>query len=228
VHAGTRGRSRPLSLRRLPTEHTRRRSRVVFVSSQARETRASNGFPRRRRSPRQGGPVPNRVPKRRPEHSARKEENPAGMRDRGWRDPDSNRGHHDFQSWTRISLTTAESLQMCVFAPGGGGGPIAANCGLFSSIWAPIGGSVPNRIAASRYVPWRVSAGQFATRFDGTRIMESLGSNGPSSPADHLVDLPAITLEQPEATTARVSAKSRSGGTTSRAPTTPCQDDCCR
>jgi len=27
-----------------------------------------------------------------------KNENPAGMRDCGWRDPDSNRGHHDFQS----------------------------------------------------------------------------------------------------------------------------------
>ena len=37
--------------------------------------------------------------------------------------------------------------------------------------------------------------------------MESRGSNGPSSSADHLVDLPAITLEQPEATTGRVSAK---------------------
>src|SRR4051794_12014034 len=34
---------------------------------------------------------------------------------------------------------------MWVFAPGGGRGPIAANCGLLSSIWAPIRGSVPNR-----------------------------------------------------------------------------------
>ena len=28
----------------------------------------------------------------------------------GWRDPDSNRGHHDFQSWDRTSLTGPKSL----------------------------------------------------------------------------------------------------------------------
>ena len=35
------------------------------------------------------------------------------MRDRGWRDPDSNRGHHDFQSCGRNSRTAANCLQIC-------------------------------------------------------------------------------------------------------------------
>jgi hypothetical protein len=53
------------------------------------------------------GPEPNRVPKQGSARGLRKEENRAGMRDCGWRDPDSNRGHHDFQSWVEISLTAA-------------------------------------------------------------------------------------------------------------------------
>jgi hypothetical protein len=72
-----------------------------------------------------------------------------------WRDPDSNRGHHDFQSWSRISLTAAEPLQIRGLARGDRGGWIAANRGLFSPIWALRRVSVPNQIAQSRYVPWR-------------------------------------------------------------------------
>jgi hypothetical protein len=61
-----------------------------------------------------------------------------------WRDPDSNRGHHDFQSWTGIALTRAESLQLSGFSRAVAADPMFANCVLFSPIWALRGGSVPN------------------------------------------------------------------------------------
>jgi hypothetical protein len=57
------------------------------------------------------GRVPNRVPKQRPSLRPPKRRNPAGMRDCGWRDPDSNRGHHDFQSCGCLSRTPAKSQQ---------------------------------------------------------------------------------------------------------------------
>jgi hypothetical protein len=72
---------------------------VVLCSSltQVRKPRQDWGSRPWRRQPRIG-PVPNRVPKQGSASITQKEENPAGMRDHGWRDPDSNRGHHDFQS----------------------------------------------------------------------------------------------------------------------------------
>ena len=77
------------------------------------------------------------------------------MRDCGWRDPDSNRGHHDFQSWSRISLTGAESLQIPTFSSYLDLGPVVAICVLSLSIWALDVASVPNQSAPSRYEPWR-------------------------------------------------------------------------
>jgi hypothetical protein len=85
------------------------------------------------------------VPNERSTCTIRKEENPAGMRDCGWRDPDSNREHHDFQSWSKISLTSAESLQIRQFMLGDGGEWIAANCGRLSLILALRHDPVPNQ-----------------------------------------------------------------------------------
>jgi hypothetical protein len=48
-----------------------------------------------------------------------------------WRDPDSNRGHHDFQSWTRVSLTAANTLQTHCFATAVFDRVMFANCVLF-------------------------------------------------------------------------------------------------
>src|SRR5215203_7047100 len=45
-----------------------------------------------------GARVPNRVPVDRLAGAVREAVNPATMRASEWRDPDSNRGHHDFQS----------------------------------------------------------------------------------------------------------------------------------
>jgi hypothetical protein len=81
--------------------------------------------------------------------------NHAGSRALRWRDPDSNRGHHDFQSWSRISLTGTESLQIRWSAQNDGRRRIAANCGLLSPIWVLRRRSVPNQIARSRYATWR-------------------------------------------------------------------------
>ena len=142
---GTRGDRPAASPKADRTERATCTSRVVFISNGARETRARNGFRRRRRSLPTGGPVPNRVPKRRPDPIVRKEENPAVMRDRGWRDPDSNRGHHDFQSWAGISLTPAESLQIREFSRPTAIGSMCANCVLSASISALVSVSVPNR-----------------------------------------------------------------------------------
>ena len=65
-----------------------------------------------------------------------------------WRDPDSNRGHHDFQSWTGISLTRANVLQVSGFLPIIHVRARFANCVRVSSIWAPARGWVPNRNAS--------------------------------------------------------------------------------
>ena len=68
--------------------------RVVLISN--RVDRALR--PRSKTDHRIARPVPNRVPIQRPSGTIRKKENPPAMRGCGWRDPDSNRGHHDFQS----------------------------------------------------------------------------------------------------------------------------------
>jgi hypothetical protein len=76
------------------------------------------------------------------------QENPAavaGFGRFGWRDPDSNRGHHDFQSWSSISQTAAKPLQIRSSAPSDGRGSITAIWSLFSSIWALRSVSVPNQ-----------------------------------------------------------------------------------
>ena len=85
----------------------------------------------------------------------------------GWRDPDSNRGHHDFQSWSRISLTAAESLQIPMFSSYLDLDPVVAICVLSLSIWALDGASVPNQIAPSRYEPWRGRAENGTERLTG-------------------------------------------------------------
>jgi hypothetical protein len=74
-----------------------------------------------------------------------KVENLVVMRDRAWRDPDSNRGHHDFQSWSRISLAAAKTLQFSGFPRPNPIGSMSAICGLFSPIWALERLPVPNR-----------------------------------------------------------------------------------
>jgi hypothetical protein len=66
-----------------------------------------------------------------------------------WRDPDSNRGHHDFQSWAGISLTTLKSLQVCGFSTAAIASPMLANCGRLLRIWALGCGSVPNGFPAN-------------------------------------------------------------------------------
>jgi hypothetical protein len=57
--------------------------------------------------------------------------------------PDSNWGHHDFQSWARISLTGAKSLQWRGFGRSSRLGQISANCSCLLQIWAPRCLSVP-------------------------------------------------------------------------------------
>jgi len=63
-----------------------------------------------------------------------------------WRDPDSNRGHHDFQSWTAIALTGLKVLQFRGFTLSTGDETKSAICILFSRIQAPERASVPKRL----------------------------------------------------------------------------------
>jgi hypothetical protein len=101
-----------------------------------------------------GAQVPNRVPVDRLADTVREAVNPVTMRVCEWRDPDSNRGHHDFQSWSRISLTAAESLQIRQFVLGDGAARIAADCGCLSLVWALGHVPVPNQDrSASAGVP---------------------------------------------------------------------------
>jgi hypothetical protein len=79
------------------------------------------------------------------ERTIRKEENPAGMRDCRWRDPDSNRGHHDFQSWAEIPPTAAKVLQLGGFASSTVPRAMFAGCVRLPRVWAPRRVSVPNR-----------------------------------------------------------------------------------
>ena len=76
--------------------------------------------------------------------------NPAVMLDFEWRGQDSNRGHHDFQSWAGISLTTLKTLQFGGFSAVTITSVMLANCGRLLWIWALGCGSVPNQIAPSR------------------------------------------------------------------------------
>ena len=87
-----------------------------------------------------------------------------------WRDPDSNRGHHDFQSWTGTSLTRAESLQFSMFSRAIRAGPMFANCFGFSPIWALRGVSVPNgaSVARSVAVPVVIGAGRSVRPIHGS------------------------------------------------------------
>ena len=62
-----------------------------------------------------------------------------------WRDPDSNRGHHDFQSWAEIPLTGAKVLQSGGFASSTVGRAMLASCVRLPRVWAPRCVSVPNR-----------------------------------------------------------------------------------
>jgi hypothetical protein len=58
-------------------------------------------------------------------------ENPETMQDSGhfrWRDPDSNRGHHDFQTVAREPRTPAEVLERHGFEPHGAGAAKSASC----------------------------------------------------------------------------------------------------
>jgi hypothetical protein len=80
------------------TGETTRTNRVVFVSNRGSQTCVRLGIRAYEPSRPRIGPVPNRVPNQESVQFVRKQENPAGMRDCEWRDPDSNRGHHDFQS----------------------------------------------------------------------------------------------------------------------------------
>jgi peptidylprolyl isomerase len=72
------------------------------------------------------------------------------MRDSGTSDGETRTRTGDttiFQSWRRISLTAAESLQIRHSALAYRVGRIIANCGLFSPIWALRRASVPNEVA---------------------------------------------------------------------------------
>ena len=61
----------------------------------------------------------------------------AGFRRLRWRDPDSNRGHHDFQAWVLSRPDRSKSLHLCGFWPGEVHGDKFANYDLFSPIWYP-------------------------------------------------------------------------------------------
>ena len=93
--------------------------------------------------------MPNRVPNERSTRTIRKQENPAGMRDCGWRDPDSNRGHHDFQSRTETPLTRPKVLQFSGFSTGYVTGLQSANCALSPPIVALRCALVPSGRVAS-------------------------------------------------------------------------------
>src|SRR5215217_7164861 len=92
-----------------------------------------------------GARVPNRVPVDRLAGAVREAVNPATMRVSEWRDPDSNRGHHDFQSWPGTSLTATKSLQRAGVIGASGTSSILAVCTLLTRVWAPRCDSVPNR-----------------------------------------------------------------------------------
>jgi hypothetical protein len=62
-----------------------------------------------------------------------------------WRDPDSNRGHHDFQKGQRRSRDAAFSLQTSIFLLAMALTEIAAICGRFYPVWATRGGWWPKR-----------------------------------------------------------------------------------
>jgi hypothetical protein len=77
-----------------------------------------------------------------------KTRNPATCGIRRWRDPDSNRGHHDFQSWDQTSLTGPKSLVnsgFLVMSPGEG---IVAICDPLRCNWVPRSVLVPNACRA--------------------------------------------------------------------------------
>jgi hypothetical protein len=96
-----------------------------------------------------GARVPNRVPVDRLAGAVREAVNPATMRVSEWRDPDSNRGHHDFQSWSRISLTAAKLLEPHGFRVLARIVAMFAKCGRLSRIWALGRAPVPNRLAGT-------------------------------------------------------------------------------
>ena len=101
-------------------------------------------------------------------------ENTVAMRNFGrsrWRDPDSNRGHHDFQSWTEIALTTLKVPQFRGFALPADDEEKSAISILFSRIQAPERTSVPKRLygpalASVKVRPTAVKGGECTHRAD--------------------------------------------------------------
>jgi hypothetical protein len=66
---------------------------------------------------------------------------------RRWRDPDSNRGHHDFQSWTETSLIALKSPAFQPVCVVGVRRRKVRNLHSFLRIQAPERTSVPKRLA---------------------------------------------------------------------------------
>jgi len=86
-----------------------------------------------------------------------------------WRDPDSNRGHHDFQPWGRSPLTRAKRPQISAFQAPCSIASMCANCGCLVWLWAPRFASAPKRqgvgqSAVARMTSAWMTAGRVATR----------------------------------------------------------------
>jgi hypothetical protein len=75
--------------------------------------------------------------------ASRKSSNQAGFRPRRWRDPDSNRGHHDFQSCGGNSRTVLKSLEASGFLGGEREPGHFALCGLLPPVREVSGTSSP-------------------------------------------------------------------------------------
>jgi hypothetical protein len=76
--------------------------------------------------------------------STRSEKGPLCSAFREWRDPDSNRGHHDFQDSTRKSLTRRNPCSGAGSRRAGLTRAISAVCGVFGWDWVLDAARVPN------------------------------------------------------------------------------------
>jgi integrase len=88
-----------------------------------------------------------------------------------WRDPDSNRGHHDFQSCGRISRIPEKVLHSGLFSPVPYRRRISANSGRLVAVWEMQAGASPNRRALGGGAPVVAGAAAWVRRRGSTRLM---------------------------------------------------------
>ena len=160
-----------------PTSETARTNRVVFVSNRGRKRAPGLGFAPMSRRVLELARCPVECPTRN-SSVCPKQENLAGMRDCGWRDPDSNRGHHDFQTWANRPLNGSKLLDFlrfsaarCVLADVRKLRSFAANSGTRSDL------SAQSHVACSGTILVRFSLGQRPWRSVSEDAMARDGSS---------------------------------------------------